>query len=559
MTSIRSNVIAALAAAVVAFLVLLALMSRDVAIFDEGIVLAGALRTLAGEIPHRDYYSSYGPAQNYVVAFLFAMFGKSFMVERLYSLATMALVATFAFVTTWGRVRWFFSVLVLVFCVAFQVGSQFHLYPVFPVMLLSLLGAFALIRSLGSGNQPGILAAVFAGACCGVAALFRYDGGFFLLLSFCLFLAIMQWLRPTATPFRSLTVNLLICGMASGLVFVPFALSYLLVAPPGGFVHDIIDYSLNVYPKVRSLPFPGLVELKSNPGEIGVYFPLIVLAVTAWECFASKIWRQQSPQDLRQLPLIVMMAILSFVLYYKGMVRVSTVHMLMSIIPATILIGVVMDRVATRLGWKRAIPLMIVITLAPALVAMSQIRKYVGQPDNALAGWVLLTPAPANACAAIDGAAFVNLGEDFRAAGRFIKRHTKQGEKIVVAAGRHDKIFANAIAFYFEADRLPGTRWHQFDPGLQNLGEVQQQIIDDLKRNRVNWIVRDSTFDSVLEPNDSAKSSGVRLLDQYLTSNYRPVARAGKIEIWLARTLPAPEPIMGMECIAAPVTAVTGA
>jgi hypothetical protein len=50
----------------------------------------------------------------------------------------------------------------------------------------------------------------------------------------------------------------------------------------------------------------------------------------------------------------------------------------------------------------------------------------------------------------------------------------------------------------------------------------------------VRWVVRDANFDEVNEPNGSAKSSGITLLDRYLDTNYRQVASSGKVAIWLA-------------------------
>src|SRR6266700_2472172 len=49
---------------------------------DEGIVLRGAERILAGEVPYRDFFSFYTPGSFYLVAFLFRVFGDSFAVAR---------------------------------------------------------------------------------------------------------------------------------------------------------------------------------------------------------------------------------------------------------------------------------------------------------------------------------------------------------------------------------------------------------------------------------------------------------------------------------------------
>jgi Dolichyl-phosphate-mannose-protein mannosyltransferase len=49
---------------------------------DEGIVLLGAERILAGELPYRDFFSFYTPGSFYLLAWLFRIFGDSFLVAR---------------------------------------------------------------------------------------------------------------------------------------------------------------------------------------------------------------------------------------------------------------------------------------------------------------------------------------------------------------------------------------------------------------------------------------------------------------------------------------------
>src|SRR5258708_1768620 len=53
---------------VFAFLFVFAAINRAGSIYDEGLILTGAMRVANGEIPHRDFYANYGPAQFYVVA-----------------------------------------------------------------------------------------------------------------------------------------------------------------------------------------------------------------------------------------------------------------------------------------------------------------------------------------------------------------------------------------------------------------------------------------------------------------------------------------------------------
>ena len=70
-------------------------MSRRPHIYDEGLVLTAAMRVAGEQIPHRDFYANYGPAQFYLLAGLFKLFGESsILVERLFDLLIKALLVT---------------------------------------------------------------------------------------------------------------------------------------------------------------------------------------------------------------------------------------------------------------------------------------------------------------------------------------------------------------------------------------------------------------------------------------------------------------------------------
>ncbi len=64
-------------------LVIFLFSSRMVGIFDEGILLTDVLRTMAGQVLHRDFCYNYGPAQLYLFTGWFKLFGAAVFVERL--------------------------------------------------------------------------------------------------------------------------------------------------------------------------------------------------------------------------------------------------------------------------------------------------------------------------------------------------------------------------------------------------------------------------------------------------------------------------------------------
>jgi hypothetical protein len=110
---------------------------------------------------------------------------------------------------------------------------------------------------------------------------------------------------------------------------------------------------------------------------------------------------------------------------------------------------------------------------------------------------------------------------------QFIRQNTAEADPIFVGTGRHDKIFLNDIEFYFIANRRPATKWYQFDPGLQTSQAIQESIVAQLKREDVKYIVLWNQVDNSMEKNDSSKSSGVFILDDYIKANYKGVKSFG--------------------------------
>src|SRR3977135_674334 len=65
-------------------------MDRHIGVYDEGVILTGAMRVAAGEVPHRDFYANYGPAQFYLLAALFKCFGQYALIERAFDVLIRA-------------------------------------------------------------------------------------------------------------------------------------------------------------------------------------------------------------------------------------------------------------------------------------------------------------------------------------------------------------------------------------------------------------------------------------------------------------------------------------
>ena len=81
---------------------------------------------------------------------------------------------------------------------------------------------------------------------------------------------------------------------------------------------------------------------------------------------------------------------------------------------------------------------------------------------------------------------------------------------------------------------LPATKWAQFDPGLQTTAGIQNEMTSKLEGKKPRIVVLESDWDNVNEPNVSALSSGVTVLDDYIRLHYETVRQYGTISV-LAR------------------------
>jgi hypothetical protein len=128
------------------------------------------------------------------------------------------------------------------------------------------------------------------------------------------------------------------------------------------------------------------------------------------------------------------------------------------------------------------------------------------------------------------------LPEDYRIRTiEFIIDHTRPDQTFFSGVPEHDRIYANDMLIYFATQRMPATRWAHFDPGLQNSYAVQAEMTRELDASAPPYIVLSRETELTREPNDSSKSTGVKLLDDYIANKYEPVLKFRKISIWQRR------------------------
>lgn len=500
-------------------------MNRVAWIYDEGLILTGAMRVGNGEIPHRDFYANYGPAQFYVVALLFKLFGPSAMAERFWDFAIKAAIATLGFAAVRSCCRPAAAFAAYIACLIWlgAVGSPG--FPLFPAVLFSL--AATLLVASSEGNDLHRARIVVAGGCIGLTALFRYDvGGLagIALMALLIVAAVSRgdrfWRTPSSPPW------LFAAGAVA--VFGPVALAYLLAGGPiGAFMHDVF-YASTYYPQTRRLPLPSPAALWNAPIESIVYFPPAVVAV-AFALAASG----RSAGSLGWI--ISAFAALCVALYLKGWVRMSVIHTSGAIIVALILLPMLWKHTSGEVMRRAFVVACAALAVVPTFFALKATVKTAEGNLPFVADFLLRGPAGCNAPVQLRPVACLHIGEARAAAIRYVVEHVPKDERLFAGTARHDKIFVNDNLIYFAAQRLPATHWHHYDPGLQTRSDVQADMVAELERQAVRTIVLTSDWDNVMERNASALSSGVTILDDYIRLHYEKVEQYGLISILTRR------------------------
>jgi hypothetical protein len=520
-------------------------MRPEISLYDEGNILFGARRVLDGDLIHRDFYSNYGPGQFYTLAALFKLFSPSVLVERVWDSFIRSFSVAIVFLIVARSVRSIRAGLwTAAACMVWFESFGFYGYPVFPALAAALACLLCLLPTFD--DRRSVWSLLAAGAFIGVAFLFRYDIGIFTAAVMAALLGLHAAVQPASAGQRVRDIARCVGLFATGFAFVvvPLIAAFIAHGAIGDLLLDIVTYPSKHYYATRSLPFPGLRYITRDPSVGVVYLPLVLVAIASGVLAFGHRNRQnhdEGPAAVTGLWVQIALITLTLLYFAKGFVRVSPIHMAMAIVTALALTGVATARLnahrgACRAGLIAALVLTAGITLGlfarNAAQASGRFRAIVVDAAPSIPGLPLQSVRVS--CSALTGAQRLgcfSIDQDHLRTLEFLRAHTRPGEYLYVGLGRHDKIFINDVALYFLAGLRSATKWHQFDPGLQNSVEIQRNMIDELGRNNPNYVVLESQWDDVIEPNASARSSGVVLLDDYIRHNFHLVAAFGTISV----------------------------
>lgn len=536
---------------VMSYFVLFMGMTLSPTIFDEGIILTGAMRVLAGLIPHQDFYSPYGPGQYYTIAGLFKLFGPYMLVERMYDLFLKALIATFVYVIVSSYCRRSIAVCTTIVTVVWLLSlSLLAATAVIPVSLLNLVACTLILPVF---SRPVSTKRMFlAGVVTGVATLFRYDTGVALLGIQACVIAIATYLQIHGLPsrLRSFVSTFWSCLVGFSLVTGAALLYYLSRASLYPFIYNIIIYPARYYNRGRHLPFPAIHWDWRWDDKVGIYLLIPIIAISFYVALGR--WlpiRGERERDSQVLSteqatrgFLVTFSLLALVMFFKGFVRVSLLQMYLSILPSLLLVAVLFQHKSalTRLMRTFVTLLAFLFVFSACLASLREVRsqhlKHVSILESAALSVRGALPQTRAAWCKTRNSITAGLcflpDDDHIQVIEFIAAHTRPDQRLFIGQTRHDIVYANDNFTYFATQRLPATRWSIFDPDLVNRSDIQTQIIHDLEVFAPPYIALDTEFDQVREPNDSSISSRVTLLDDYIHSRYQRVETFGEMSIW---------------------------
>jgi hypothetical protein len=546
--TLHSTLIRSALVFVIAYLILFFGMSLRPNIYDESIILTGAMRVAAGQIPHRDFYANYGPAQFYILAGLFRLFGESILIERLFDLFVRALVVASVYAITSLYCRRSIAICASFLALLWLFGLYYSTVgtAVLPVSLLNLIGTVLILPVFTRNVSRRRMFAV--GVLCGMAWLFRYDTGIALLGIQACVMAIAIYLRLKEKRLHTWVSTFWPYLLGLAVMILPAALYYLSIAPLHFFVHDIILYPGKYYHRGRNLPFPPIsLGLRD---DIEVYLPIAIIGISLYAVVAGRLRTrddeasgfQSSSEEHRWQGFLIAFGLLALVMYFKGFVRISVVQLYLTIIPSLLLLAVLFQRRLTFPSPVRiSIVLLVWLSVLSAIWNSRREMKDIYVQHSSVPGSIFSsirenTPVIRSTwCKSVNAVTrgFCFLPEDNRIQViEFIESHTRPDQRLYVGLAKHDRVFANDNLIYFASQRIPATRWSHFDPGLQNRYDIQTQMINELEGSAPPYIVLDSEFEQTTEPNDSSKSTGVTLLDDYLRRKYQLVQIFGDLSVW---------------------------
>jgi hypothetical protein len=207
---------------------------------------------------------------------------------------------------------------------------------------------------------------------------------------------------------------------------------------------------------------------------------------------------------------MIAFAAVGLIMYLKAVVRIGAGQVYMAL-PSCILLALLLcvhRSLFGRVG-RALLGLMMLLFVAAGIFPTVHYLQYERQQRSSMMAWIL-HPAAQNPQPPFDewcrennvvskGFCFFPDDDHIEAIG-YIDSHTRPGDTLFVGLPQHERIDINDNLTYFATQRLPATKRSHFDPYLQNLENIQQEMIRELERSRPPYIVLTASLRTTASP-----------------------------------------------------------
>ncbi len=517
----------------------------DLNIYDEGIGLVGAERIGRGEIPYADFFTIYAPLNYYITAAYSLLFGGSVMSPRFLGLIflVIALAVMHRIVQKSNDYHHkFFPGLAMLLVLGLILNSSYA-RPVIPAVLFTVLALLFTINQIYEEDyiwkddddenpekkpKPLTKYLVRSGVAAGLVIITHQVTGLILLL--------VLLINPFVTfdvDLRKKTLSALKILVSAGLTVLPVVIYFLVTVPFDSLYEQLVRVPLVVYPEYRQLPplrFFAIFEaanMKETLTALWTYIyqsqvlftlPFVFVAL---DIYRAKKQKNKVPDRIKAVfPFALFVLLLSVTV-----VRFDEEHLMPVWIFLLLTIYIYIDKQKTGKFSSLILYFFIAVFLILPLSKKYQLINKVNDKET----YTKIEGIPRAERFIISKKWY----SDLHPAIISIQKLTEEKEKIFVCNNRNDISYINDVMFYFLAERMPGTKYHELHPGVTTTAPVQKEIIRDLKRNSVRYIVRVHDLNELDRTGKVFKQAGkgAIVLDEYIISHYETVERFGMYEI----------------------------
>lgn len=462
---------------------------RPIDPYDEGIPLYGAWRTWHGEVPYRDFWTLYGPAQFYTLAGVFDIFGGNVAAARVWDcLVKATLVALLYMLSRRNAGRGAALATGVLAALWLERAGRFN-YTVYPA-LAAAFASLIVFDSAASGKQR--FRAAMCGVCAALAALYRLDFGIYAAIA----LAVAH-VAGRRGPRWSLF------GLA--ITAIPAALLLSIAVPTAVLYEQLIHFPLEIFPKVRGVPFPGIADLYARPAEMFIMAAPVLLLLASLAEFRSASKNMGAA-------LAAGLAALNLVLINQLVVRPDFSHALPLFLAVLPFAAGIAERAFTESSPSAALRRGFLSLLALPLIGLPLQAKWAAVRSDDPGAAPTYTASPAQGLAL-----------------EWLAEHTAPTESIFIGLPRHDVLMRNDIALYFLAQRRAAGPYHELHPGAADSDAAQREIIEALERNGTRVVVSAVPYPFELLHFTQPSSA---LLDVYLREHFTQSAEFGYYKIF---------------------------